>query len=122
MELRKNGRNLCALTQELPSIALQRDEEIVNCSIDISTKLTSMALDVLRVRAIHADMYTGPKCIGDTSDLPDNAGGHSNTCVSYCLPQSYLPFSAGPLRRAVVRNQPESLYEFFVPCLPIKEL
>jgi hypothetical protein len=63
MELRENGRDFCALTQKLPSIALQRGEEIVNCSIDVSTKLTAIALDVLRVWSIDADMHTFPSAM-----------------------------------------------------------
>ena len=60
MELRKNGRNLCALTQELPGIALQCVEEIVNRTIDVSAILPTMAFDVLRVGAIDTDMHTVP--------------------------------------------------------------
>jgi hypothetical protein len=63
MELRKNRRNFCALAQELPSISLQCDEEIVNRAIDISTILTPMALDVLRVRPIDTDMHTFPSAM-----------------------------------------------------------
>ena len=63
MKLRENGRNLRALTQQMPSIGLQCGEEIINRTIDVSAILPAMAFDALRVGAIDADMHTVPSAM-----------------------------------------------------------
>lgn len=121
MELRKRGCDFCAFTQELPSIALQRGEEIVNRAINISTKLTTTALDVFRVWAIDANMHTVPSAMATLGTSRTTLMGTQILAFLF-RSQSSSPFLGWTPRRGVVWNQPEFSYEFFVPCLAIEKL
>jgi hypothetical protein len=63
MKLRENGRFLCAFAQKLTSIKLQSGEKIINCTVDISSILSTMALYVFRVRAIDANVHSVPSAM-----------------------------------------------------------
>jgi hypothetical protein len=120
MELRKNGRDSCALPQELPGIALQPRQEIINRAINVFEIPPTMALDIFRVRAIEADMHAVPSAM--TTPRTSRTTLVDIQMLAFLIGcHGFISFSRVDARPAVVHN-PEFLYEFFVSCLPIEDL
>jgi hypothetical protein len=78
-----------------------------------------MALDVLRVRAIDANMHAVPGAMATFRTSGTTFMG-ARILLFLLGCHSSFPFLCGTPRWSVIRNQPDSPYEFLIACRPVE--